>query len=48
MTTHTSSEYRQGRRQDVAAGGPKLTRGGTFLNTMLDVCSNRHVNLLTL
>jgi len=32
----------QGRRQDVAAGGPKVTRGGTFLNTILDVCSNCH------
>jgi len=32
----------QGRRQDVAAGGAKNTRGNTFLNTMLDVCSNRH------
>ena len=23
-------------------GGPKITRRGTFLNTMLNVCSNRH------
>jgi len=32
----------QGRRQDVAAGGTKNYKGGTFLNTMLDACSNRH------
>jgi len=32
----------QGRRQDVAAGVAKNYKGGTFLNTMLDVCSNRH------
>jgi len=45
----------QGRRQDVAAGGAQNHKGGTFLNTMLDVCSNRHeksrlrhANLLTL
>jgi len=23
-------------------GWPKITKGDTFLNTMLDVCSNRH------
>jgi len=33
---------RQGRRQDVAAGGAKNDKGGTFFNTMLDVRSNRH------
>jgi len=32
----------QGRRQDVSAGGAKNHKGDTFLNTMLDVCSNRH------
>ena len=32
----------QGRRQDVAAGGAKNHKRGTFLHTMLDVCSNRH------
>jgi len=29
-------------RQDVAAGGAKNNEGGIFLNTMMDVCSNRH------
>jgi len=28
-------------RQDLAAGGPKNRRGAHFLNTVLDVCSNR-------
>jgi len=32
----------QGRRQDVAAGGAKNYKGGPCLNTMLDVCRNRH------
>jgi len=32
----------QGRRQDVAAGGAKNYKGGTFLNAMLDAWSNRH------
>jgi len=33
----------QGRRQEVAAEGAKNQKGeGTFLNAMLDVCSNRH------
>ena len=34
-----SQSPHQGRRQDVAGGGPKISRGETFLNTMLDVCS---------
>jgi len=28
--------------QDVAVRGAKNHKGGTFLNTILDVCSNRH------
>jgi len=33
----------QTRRQDFAARAPKTTRGATFLNTILDVCSNRAI-----
>jgi len=32
----------QGRRQDVKAGMAKNHKGGTFLNTILNVCSNHH------
>ena len=33
----------QARRQDFAEGGGKTTKGAQFLNTILDVCSNRGV-----
>jgi len=37
--------YNQARRQDFPARGPKTTRRVHFLNTILDVCSNRGPNM---